>query len=151
MSNADSIVIACDHAGYEMKEFVKSELSALNVPFYEAGGEPKDPADDYPVTIAQAAEAVSEGKYSRGIVLCGTGIGASMTANKFKGVRAALCITPHMAELSRQHNDSNILVLGGRITSQKDVAKIMRTWLETEFEGGRHARRVGQLNDLPRQ
>jgi ribose 5-phosphate isomerase B len=143
-----TVVIACDHAGYDMKEFIKKELGGLGVPVEDLGAHSFDPADDYPVLVARAAESVSRGAFKRGIAICGAGVGASITANKFKGVRAALCVTTHMAELARKHNDSNMLVLGGRITTREEAARILRVWLETEFEGGRHARRVRQLNDL---
>jgi ribose 5-phosphate isomerase B len=103
---------------------------------------------DYPIYIARAAAKVSNGTFKRGIVLCGSGIGASMVANRFKGVRAALCVTPQMATMSRSHNDANMLVLGQRITPFDTATEILKIWLSTPFEGGRHEHRVEQIDTV---
>lgn len=151
MSNTDpTIIIGSDHAGYPMKEFIKSELQKLNVPFADVGAN-SGAAVDYPLYIAKVARAVSLGRYGRGIAICGAGIGASITANRFRGVRAALCLTEEMARLSRAHNDANILVLGGRLTPMETAARILSIWLSTQFEGGRHARRITMIDEAPTQ
>jgi ribose 5-phosphate isomerase B len=136
-----TIVLASDHAGFVLKEFVKKELEKLAIPFEDVGAFTGE-RSDYPIFISRAAHKVSIGMFKRGIVVCGSGIGASIVANRFKKVRAALCVTPEMALLSRQHNDANVLVLGGRITTQETASEILQTWLETPFEGGRHQTRV---------
>jgi ribose 5-phosphate isomerase B len=148
MENQDTaIVIASDHAGFKLKEYVKKELEKRHIPVDDAGVYSEE-SSDYPIYIARAAAKVSQGKFKRGIVLCGSGIGASIVANRFKNVRAALCVTPEMARLSRQHNDSNVLALGERITPQNVAAEILSAWLETSFEGGRHQRRVQQIDTV---
>jgi ribose 5-phosphate isomerase B len=138
------IIIASDHAGYPMKEFIKVELDILHVTYSDIGTNSPDPVD-YPLYIARAAREVSRGRFNRGIVICGAGIGASITANRFRRVRAALCLTEEMARLSRRHNDANVLVLGGRITPRETAQQILRLWLETPFEAGRHARRIEMI------
>ena len=137
----NTIVIASDHAGFKLKEYIRGELDKLAIP-YEDVGAYNDERSDYPVFISRAASKVSKGIFSRGIVVCGSGIGASIVANRFKNVRAALCVTPQMAMLSKQHNNANVLVLGERIISQETATEILKKWLETPFEGGRHQTRV---------
>ena len=127
----DAIVIGADHAGYEMKEFIRAELERRGIPYHDAGAYALEPLDDYPVFASRVAGAVADGTYRRGITACGTGIGASITANRFKGVRAALCTSADMARLARQHNDSNVLVLGGRTTGRGLAAQILDAWLST--------------------
>jgi RpiB/LacA/LacB family sugar-phosphate isomerase len=140
------ILIGSDHAGFKMKEFIKQYLSQKNIPFEEAGSLEYDEADDYPLVAFKLAQKISSGEFHRGILLCGTGIGASIAANRVKGVRAALCSTPEIARMSRLHNNSNVLVLGGRVTSSEMVSEIINAWLETSFEGGRHQRRIEMLD-----
>jgi len=140
------IVVGSDHAGFEMKEYIKQYLKDKDIAFEDSGAVEYDPADDYPTLAFKLAKSVAEGQYTRGILLCGTGIGASIAANRVKGVRAALCTSPEMAKMSRFHNDSNILVLGGRTTSREMVIQIIDAWLSNEFEGGRHSKRVQQLD-----
>ncbi|MDD5673315.1 MAG: ribose 5-phosphate isomerase B [Chitinivibrionales bacterium] len=144
------IVIGSDHAGFAMKEFIKTQLAAMNIPFEDLGTFDTAPSD-YPLDIARVARRVSSGTNRRGIVLCGSGIGASITANRFKRVRAALCITPEMARLSRSHNNANILVLAGRLTPFNIAGEILKLWLETPFEGGRHARRAEMIDKIQEQ
>lgn len=141
-----SVVIGSDHAGYEMKEFVKEYLQKHFIQFVDAGAEKLDPQDGYPTFAFKVAQEVASGKFARGILMCGTGIGASIAANRVKKVRAALCQTPEMARMSRLHNDSNILVLGGRTTPTQVAAEIMDAWFATEFEGGRHQKRIEELD-----
>ena len=142
----EPVVVGSDHAGYEMKEFVKKYLTERSIPFFDAGAETLDPQDGYPAFAFKVAQSVASGKYPRGILMCGTGIGASIAANRVKKVRAALCYSPEMAKMSRLHNNSNILVLGGRTTPTDIAAKIMDAWIETEFEGGRHQKRIDEMD-----
>jgi ribose 5-phosphate isomerase B len=142
----EPVVVGSDHAGYEMKEFVKKYLTERSIPFFDAGAETLDPQDGYPAFAFKVAQNVASGQYTRGILMCGTGIGASIAANRVKKVRAALCYSPEMAKMSRLHNNSNILVLGGRTTPTDIAAKIMDAWIETEFEGGRHQKRIDEMD-----
>jgi ribose 5-phosphate isomerase B len=142
---SEKLVIGSDHAGFAMKEYIKSELSRRGIGCDDIGAH-NDERSDYPLYAAKVARAVSKGEYRRGIAVCGSGIGASITANRFKGVRAALCITEEMARLSRQHNNANVLVIGGRITGQNEVSKILNAWLTTGFEGGRHENRIRMID-----
>jgi ribose 5-phosphate isomerase B len=144
--DAEPVVVGSDHAGYEMKTFVKKYLTEHSIPFSDAGAETLDPQDGYPAFAFKVAQNVASGKYTRGILMCGTGIGASIAANRVKKVRAALCYSPEMAQMSRLHNDSNVLVLGGRTTPTETAAKIMDAWFATEFEGGRHQKRIDEMD-----
>jgi ribose 5-phosphate isomerase B len=143
-----TIAIGADHAGYELKEFLKQELARRGIAVDDLGAHSLDPEDDYPDLVGAVARKVSDGTYTRGIGLCGAGIGASIAANRFPRVRAALCTSPEMASLSRRHNDSNMLVLGGRLTSPRDATAILDAWLAGVFEGGRHQRRAEKLDRL---
>lgn len=135
------IAIGSDHAGYELKEFIKQQLSNLG---YEAEdfGTHGTESVDYPDYGMQVARAIDSGDYDRGILICGTGLGMSMVANRHSGVRAALCHDPFSAMMSRKHNDANILVLGGRVIGTELARQIVKTWMETPFEGGRHQERL---------
>lgn len=135
--------IASDHAGFCLKEEIKKAFPEIE---WNDFGSYDQNAVDYPDTGKPAAEAVAKGIVERGILICGSGIGMSIVANRFKGVRAALCWTPEIAELSRRHNDSNILVLAGRYTSSEDAITMVKVWLQTEFEGGRHQRRIEKID-----
>lgn len=140
------IAIASDHAGFHLKDEVKKVLDSLKVVYEDLGPENTDSVD-YPDFARKVAEAVQEG--NRGILICGTGIGMSIAANKFKGVRAALCNDAYSAQMSREHNDANILIMGGRVlTDVSQVLDIVKTWLQTEFEGGRHQRRLDKINQF---
>jgi len=141
------IAIACDHGGFELKKEIKKYLISENIEVVDLGTNSEDSVD-YPVYGKLCAEAVASGKVDRGIVCCGTGIGISIAANKVKGIRCALCTDVHMAEMTRKHNDSNMLALGGRTVNVKDALEITKTWLYTEFEGGRHKRRVDMLDEM---
>ena len=142
----ETIVLGSDHAGFEMKEAVKRYLIKLGIPVEDSGAAEFDPADDYTHFAFKLARSIADGIYKRGILLCGTGIGASIAANRVKGVRAALCSSPELARMSRAHNDSNVLVLGGRTTPEEVVKRIIDAWLDGDFEGGRHQKRVQQLD-----
>lgn len=147
MSDEQAVIVGSDHAGYEMKEFVKEKLAERSIPFKDVGAHTAEEPSDYPIYASKVAAAVSAGAYKRGIVVCGAGMGSSMVANRFPRVRASLCSAAFMAKLSRAHNDSNILVLGARFTSEWLAQEILQTWLDTEFEGGRHAERVKLIDD----
>jgi ribose 5-phosphate isomerase B len=146
MENSQKICVAGDHAGYELKEIVKKSLAERGFDVFDCGAVSFDKDDDYPVFAADLAGRVGRGEFSRGILFCGTGVGASIAANRRKGVRAALCFTPEMGTLSRAHNDSNVLVLGSRTTSTETAIAILDAWLAGPFEGGRHERRVKMLD-----
>ncbi len=140
------IAIAADHGGYLLKEMIIGFLSNYDgVEVLDLGTNSTESVD-YPQFGFACGEAVAGGDADRGIVVCGTGIGISIAANKVKGIRCALCTSVEMARLSRQHNDANILALGGRTTKTEDALMIVDTWLKTEFEGDRHARRVAMLD-----
>ena len=140
------IAIGSDHAGFTYKEKIKEFLSALGHTVTDFGTHSEEPVD-YPLFIRPVAEAVARGDAERGLVLGGSGNGEAMAANRIKGVRCALCWNVETARLARQHNDANIISLGQRMISEEDALKIVRVWLETGFEGGRHVRRI-QLLDL---
>lgn len=140
----EKIALGSDHAGFELKEAIKEILTKEGLEFEDFGTTSKDSCD-YPVYAREAATAVSDGRCKRGIICCGSGIGVSIVANKVRGVRAALVHDEETAALCRQHNDSNVLCLAGRSTDPQKAKAIVKTWLSTEFEGGRHARRVEQI------
>ena len=143
------IAIGSDHAGFELKENLKKLLADRGYELDDLGAETFDPQDDYPEFGRKVAEAVASGEYDRGIVMCGSGIGISMSANKVPGARAAACYTTDMAKISRLHNDANILALGGRITAKETALDIAVTWLETPFsEEARHVRRIRQVQEI---
>lgn len=140
----DPIIIASDHAGFELKEILKSELDALGVPVEDLGVHDTRSVD-YPDIADALSKAVSEGEGRRGVLLCGTGIGASIAANRHRKIRAALCHSAETAALAREHNDANVLVLGGRITDPQTARACLRAFLDTAFGAGRHAPRVAKL------
>lgn len=138
------IALGTDHAGFRHKEKVKELLGSLGHEVVDFGTFSED-AVDYPKFVRPAAEAVARGECERGIVFGGSGNGEAMTANKVRGVRCALCWSEESARLSRQHNDANVLSLGQRLVPEDLALAIVRVWLTTEFEGGRHATRIAQL------
>ncbi|AKI96490.1 ribose 5-phosphate isomerase B [Kosmotoga pacifica] len=142
------IAIASDHAGYRLKENLIPYLRELGHQVEDLGTYSEDSVD-YPDFAARVARKVMSGTCDRGLLICGTGIGMSIAANKYKGVRAALCLFPEMAELARKHNDANVLVLAGRLTGFELAHWIVKTFFETEFEGGRHGRRVEKIERNP--
>ncbi|MDQ2824124.1 MAG: ribose 5-phosphate isomerase B [Verrucomicrobiota bacterium] len=141
------ISLGTDHAGFGYKEKVKALLGELGHEVKDFGTFSEEPVD-YPIFIRPAAEAVVRGESDRGIVFGGSGNGEAMAANKVHGVRCALCWNEESARLSRQHNDANVLSLGQRLIPEELALKIVRVWLETQFEGGRHEKRVEQLNAM---
>ena len=150
--NNDKIVIAADHAGFDLKEHLKSYLSKIGIRVDDLSAPVLDPADDYPAFGFKVGKAVSGGTYKQGILICGTGIGISIAANRYRGVRAALCTSPEMAHMAREHNDANVLVLGGRTTPVPMAEKIVDAWFDGDFAGGaggRHGKRVEQLDNPP--
>ncbi len=141
------IALASDHAGYELRTGVADFLRGQGVAFEDFGcgaGE----SVDYVDYGARGARAVVSGACDRAILVCGTGLGMAIVANKFKGLRATPCASPYAAEMSRAHNDSNCLTLGGRTQGLEEALAIVRVWLDTDFEGGRHGRRVQKIRDL---
>ena len=139
------IAIGSDHAGFRYKERIKEFLLEQGHVVNDFGTFSEEPVD-YPVFIRPVAEAVARGEYERGIVLGGSGNGEAMMANRIKKVRCALCWNEELARLARQHNDSNVLSLGQRVIAEDIVLDIVRVWLETAFEGGRHVRRIELLD-----
>jgi len=140
------IIIGSDHAGFDLKEEIKAFLETeLGHEVEDVGVFNKDSAD-YPVMAQKVAGAITEEKFPFGILICGTGIGMSIAANRYKGVRAALCHNILTARLSRQHNDANILAMGGRIIGVSLAQEMVREFLTTSFEGGRHKRRIDQID-----
>ncbi len=140
------ISIASDHAGYKFKQLIKEYLQKKGYEVIDHGTFSPDSVD-YPDFIKLAAEDVSNKNCDLGIGVCGSGIGVSIVANKFKGVRAALVVDEQMAELSRKHNNANFLALGERFLNEKKLYKILDAWLNSEFEGGRHERRVKKIEN----
>lgn len=141
------IALGSDHGGFALKQHIKDYLDSHGLEYQDFGC-PDTASCDYPVFAKAAAEAVASGKCERGIVICTTGIGISIAANKVHGIRCALCTDPLMAEMTRRHNDANMLALGGGIVGPNLAERIVETFLTTEFEGGRHARRVALISDM---
>jgi ribose 5-phosphate isomerase B len=141
---AEEILIAADHAGYELKRKLEAELKKLGLAVKDLGTDSPD-STDYPDFAHPLAKEVSEGRAKRGVLVCGTGLGMSYVANRYPHVRAAVTWSPEIAALARSHNDANVLVLPSRFVSDEEAVKILRTWLDTPFEGGRHERRVVKI------
>ena len=140
------VAIGADHAGYEEKENIKKVLDEIGVEYVDLGTNSLDSVD-YPNFGKAVGEAVANGEAERGIVVCGSGIGISIAANKVHGVRAALVWNEETAKLSRQHNDANVLAIGARTTPNGTIPNIVKAWFETEFEGGRHQKRVEMIEE----
>lgn len=141
------IMIACDHAGLELKEKLVRHLKELNLDVEDIGTYDANPVD-YPQYAAQVARAVASGAVERGILVCGSGIGMCMAANRFQGVRAVRVSEPFLARMSRRHNDSNILCLGGRFIGEALAFEMADSWLQEPFEGGRHQKRLDLIDGL---
>jgi ribose 5-phosphate isomerase B len=141
------IALACDHGGVDLKTAIAGYLAGRAVGFEDFGSVPGEVVD-YPDYAAAACRAVLSGACDRAILICGTGIGMSMAANKFPGIRATVCWNPQTADLSRRHNNSNCLTLGGRILDVSVALEIVRIWLDTSFEGGRHERRLAKIAEI---
>ena len=143
---ARPLVIAADHAGFALKEKLKATLDRLGIAYTDAGTLSAEPVD-YPDYGRKVALAVSRGDAERGLVVCGTGQGMAMTANRYHGVRAAVPCDEETARLSREHNDANVLALGGRTLEPANAERILEVWLKTPFAGGRHERRVRKIDE----
>lgn len=144
------ILIASDHAGFNLKEKIKPHLIKEGLRVKDLGTYSKERCD-YPLFAYRLAKEISRGRFSRGILICKSGIGNSIVANRLPGVRAALCYNLKAARLSRQHNNSNILVLGAAFTKEKEAKRIISSWLNTEFAGGRHKRRLNLIKKIERE
>jgi ribose 5-phosphate isomerase B len=140
----EKILIASDHAGFDLKEKLEKKLAELGFEVEDLGTNSADSTDyaDYAHPLAQQ---VSDGAVQRGVLMCGTGLGMSYTANRYPHVRAAVAWSPEIAKLAREHNDANVLVLPARFVDEQQAVQILETWLDTPFEGGRHARRVEKI------
>lgn len=141
------IALGSDHGGFDLKQRVKAYLDEKHIPYKDYGCDSKESCD-YPIFGKAAAEAVASGECEKGIVICTTGIGISIAANKVHGVRAAACSDCFTAEMCRRHNDANVLALGGRVIGPGLALKIVDIFLSTGFDGGRHARRLGKLAEI---
>ena len=141
------IAIGADHAGVFMKNDLKKFIEDMGYEVKDFGTF-TDESCDYPVYAKAVSEAVAKGDFEKGILVCGTGIGMSMAANKVKGIRAAVCTDPKSTEFTRRHNDANVLCLGARIIDEETAENLVRIFLTTEFEGGRHERRVQEIADI---
>jgi ribose 5-phosphate isomerase B len=141
------IAIAADHAGYHLKERLKAHLQAEGY-ILEDFGTDSDASVDYPDYIGPAAESVASGRNDLGIVLGGSGNGEAMAANRFRGVRCALCWNETSARLAKEHNNANVISIGARMVDEKEALKIVSTWLNAEFEGGRHIQRIEKLDHI---
>src|SRR5438477_8040942 len=142
---AEKIYVGADHVGYKLKSRLVEELKERGYEAIYVGPKRLDPADDYPDYAKPVAKAVSSGEVQRGVLTCGTGLGMSYAANRFPKVRAALAWNEQIAELSRQHGNSNLLVLPAQFVTEEQGLNILHKWLETDFEGGRHQRRVEKI------
>lgn len=141
------IGIGSDHGGFELKEYIKNHLEKQEIEYIDYGTNSKDSVD-YPDYGKKVAEGVVVGEVDRAIVICGTGIGISIACNKVKGIRCALCGDTYSARMSRAHNNANILALGGRVIGMDLAIEIVNAWLSSEFEGGRHEKRVIKINEI---
>ena len=141
---AERIPIASDHAGFELKERLRASLAEMGFDVQDIGTH-STASTDYADYAHPLAKEVSDGEAQRGVLLCGTGLGMSYTANRYPGVRAAVAWSPEIAALARKHNDANVLVLPARFVSDEDAVAILKAWLDTDFEGGRHTRRVEKI------
>jgi ribose 5-phosphate isomerase B len=144
------IGLACDHGGFELKEELKAFLKSLGIEPIDMGTFNEDSVD-YPDLGVLVAEKISRGELEKGILICGTGIGMSIVANKFPRIRAALANDLYSSRCSREHNDANILIIGGRIVGKELAKEIVRVWLETPFAGGRHKRRLEKIEALEKE
>ncbi len=145
-----TVAIGADHGGFRLKEHLKPLFDELGLEIRDVGVHSEAPAD-YPDIALQVAELVSQGKASRGVIIDGAGIGSAMAANKVPGVRAALCYDRASARNSREHNNANVLTLGGRLLTPSQAEEVLRTWLSTPFAGGRHAARVDKIAAIERK
>jgi ribose 5-phosphate isomerase B len=145
--SSDYIAIACDHAGFECKEYIKLNLSKLGYSFKDFGAYSHESVD-YPDMIHPLASAINNGEFIKGIILCGSGNGVAMVANKYPGIRTAICWNEEITKLARLHNDANVIALPARFISMEEACKMALLFLRTSFEGGRHQRRIEKINNL---
>jgi ribose 5-phosphate isomerase B len=141
-----TVHIGCDHGGYELKKLLVSVLKERGIEVHDVGTNSTEIVR-YPHFAAQVAGAVSDGTADRGILICSTGIGMSIIANRYPGVRASMCTTSYLAKMTRAHNDSNILCLGGKTIGDAEAIDVLKTWLDTEYEGGRHDISLGLIQE----
>ena len=141
------VALASDHAGFRLKEIAKEILNEIGISIQDFGTD-SDASVDYPDHAKPAIASIVAGKADRGVLVCGSGIGMSIVANKFPGIRAALVSDAETAEMSRKHNDANVLVLPGWKMERPEAERILKVWLRTEFEGGRHQRRLDKIRDV---
>ena len=144
------IALAADHAGYEDKERLKKTLDELGVEYTDMGTDSAEPVD-YPDYAKKAAEAVAKGEYDQGLLVCGSGTGMAIAANKIPGIRAAVAWNEDIARLAREHNDANVLSLAARFTPPEQLDKIVKAFLAAKFEGGRHERRVKEIEAIEKE
>lgn len=140
------IALAADHAGFDEKEKIKKTLDELGVEYEDLGTDSSESVD-YPDFAQQLGKKVASGEFEQGILVCGSGTGMAIAANKVKGVRAAVAWQPDIARLAREHNNANVLALPGRFTTEEEAAEIVKAWFAADFEGGRHERRVSKLEE----
>lgn len=141
------IAIGCDHGGYDIKETIKKYFDDNKIKYIDFGVDSLQSVD-YPIYAKKVAEAVASGKCEKGILCCGTGIGVSIAANKIKGIRAAVVTDEFCAEMSRRHNDANIIAMGGRVITDEQAVRFTKIFLETPFDGDRHTRRVKMIGEI---
>jgi ribose 5-phosphate isomerase B len=144
------IALAADHAGYEEKEKLKKTLDELGISYEDFGTVSTDSVD-YPDYARKVGEAVANGEVEQGLLVCGSGTGMAIAANKVPGVRAAVAWNPEIARLARQHNNANVLSIGARVTPENEIPGIVKSFFETDFEGGRHERRVEKMTEIERE
>jgi len=147
---AKKIAIAADHAGYEEKERIKKTLDELGVEYNDFGTVSSDSVD-YPDYARKVGEAVAKGEFDQGLLVCGSGTGMAIAANKVRGVRAAVAWNEETARLARQHNDANVLSIGARTTPEGEIPKIINAWFTTDFEAGRHQKRVDKIAEIEKE
>ncbi|MDP4133284.1 MAG: ribose 5-phosphate isomerase B [Bacillota bacterium] len=141
------IALGCDHGGYQLKEFIKKHLENKGIECKDYGTYSEESVD-YPVYAQKVCEAIQKGECDKGILCCGTGIGISISANKFKGIRCALLRESFSARLTKEHNNANVIALGGRVTGTELAADIVDTWLDAKFAGGRHQNRIDIISSF---
>jgi len=150
MKTTNTIALGCDHGGFPLKAAIKKELQEKGYVVQDFGTYSADSVD-YPDYAEKVAQAIVRQEHERGILICGTGIGMSMAANKVPGIRAAVCWDTFTAQMSRTHNNSNLLCLGGRVLSEKEALEIISVWLEESFQGGRHQKRIDKMKGIEKK
>ncbi len=144
------LAIASDHGGYQLKNSILQLLSSRKIEYVDLGVANGDSVD-YPDYAAQVAERVAAGQVDGGILVCGTGIGMAITANKFKGVRAAVVTDPYTAQMSKEHNNANVIAVGGRVVDETKAMETVKAWLDAEYQAGRHARRLEKIAEIEKK